>query len=133
NIGDARDFIRLYRFTGRQSCLDEALRLFRELRTKLSPGDLFSQGGQPIVPNPGFIEDDETGYRYPFAKPYIIGYALAGLPDLARYAPQEPKLRAVVQAVADFMAASQDPVGGWRYPHPRSSSVIMSQAIEHAW
>src|SRR5207302_503296 len=32
-----------------------------------------------------------------------------------------------------FMAESQDPVGGWRYPHPRSSSVIMSQAMEHAW
>jgi hypothetical protein len=26
-----------------------------------------------------------------------------------------------------------DPSGGWRYPHPRSSSVILGQAIEHAW
>ena len=24
-------------------------------------------------------------------------------------------------------------VGGWRYPHPRSSYVILSQAMEHAW
>src|SRR5439155_4817899 len=34
---------------------------------------------------------------------------------------------------ADFMAQSQVPVGGWRYPHPRSSYVIISQGIEHAW
>ena len=32
-----------------------------------------------------------------------------------------PKVRDMVRAVADFMAGSQDPVGGWRYPHPRSS------------
>lgn len=58
---------------------------------------------------------------------------LEGLPELARLAPGERKLRDVVQAVADFLAESQDPVGGWRYPHPRSTSVIMSQAMEHAW
>jgi hypothetical protein len=133
NIGDVADFVRLYRFTNEQRYLDEALRLFRELRAKLSAGDLFSQSGRPIVPDPPFIEDDRTGYKYPFAKPYIIGYALAGLPELISYVPQEPKLRDVVQAVADFLAESQDPVGGWRYPHPRSSSVSMSQAIEHAW
>jgi hypothetical protein len=80
-----------------------------------------------------FIEDDNTGYQHPFAKPYIIGYALAGLPELARHQPKEPKLRDVVQAVADFIADSQDPIGGWRYPHPRSSRVYMSQALEHAW
>lgn len=133
NIGDVRDFVRLYQFTGQGHYLDEVLRLFRELRTKLSADDLFSQGGRPIVPDPPFIDDDQIGYRHPFAKPYIIGYALAGLPELARYAPDEPKLRDVVQAVADFLAESQDPIGGWRYPHPRSSGVSMSQAIEHAW
>lgn len=133
NIGDVADFIRLYEFTGEQKYLDEALRLFRELRTKLSTGDLFSQSGRPIVPDPPFIDDDQTGYKHPFAKPYIIGYALAGLPKLLRYAPKEPKLQDVVQAVADFLAESQDPVGGWRYPHPRSSHASMSQAMEHAW
>jgi len=133
NIGIARDFLRLYEYTGEQRFLDQALRLFRELRTKLSAGDLFSQSGHPIVPNPPFIDDDQVGYRNPFAKPYIIGYALAGLPELARHAPEETKLRDVVQAVADFLADSQDPIGGWRYPHPRSSYVIMSQAMEHAW
>jgi len=132
NIGDVADFVKLYRFTNEQRYLNEALRLFRELRTKLSEGDLFSQSGRQIVPHPPFINDDKTGYKYPFAKPYIIGYALAGLPELMRYAPQEPKLRDVVQAVADFLVESQDAVGGWRYPHPRSSSVSMSQAMEHA-
>jgi len=133
NVGDVRDFVRLYEFTGERSYLDQALRLFRELRTKLSAGDLFSQSGAPIVPDPPFIDDDAVGYQHPFAKPYIIGYALAGLPALLPYAPDEPKLRDVVQAVADFLAQSQDPVGGWRYPHPRSSYLILSQALEHAW
>ena len=112
NIGDVADFVRLHQFTGEQRYLDEALRLFRELRPMLSTGDLFSQSGEPIVPDPPFITDDQTGYKHPFAKPYIIGYALAGLPKLMKYAPQEPKLRDVVQAVADFLAESQDPIGG---------------------
>lgn len=133
NIGDVADFVRLYEFTGKRRHLDEALRLFRELRAKLSAGNLFSQSGRPIVPDPPFIDEDQTGYKHPFAKPYIIGYALSGLPALARHVPDEPKLRDVIQAVADFLAESQDPVGGWRYPHPRSTHAIMSQAMEHAW
>jgi len=132
NIGDVIDFMRLYRFTGVPVYRDEALRLFRELREKLSTGDLFSQGGQPIAEDGPFIDDDQHGHEAPFAKPYIIGYALAGLPELLEEFPDEPKLRDVVRAVADFMAESQDPVGGWRYPHPRSSGVIISQGIEHA-
>src|SRR5262249_45259517 len=91
NIGDVLDFIRLYRNTGRKEYLEQALRLFRELRSKLSAGELFSQGGQPIVAQPPFIDDDEKGYHHPFAKPYIVGYALAGLPELARHVPDEPK------------------------------------------
>lgn len=130
NIGDVVDFMTLYRLTG--TGLDEALRLFGELRNKLGPDNLFSQGGQPIVPDGPFIDDDQHGYDAPFAKPYIIGYALAGLPELLALRPDEPRLRDVVRAVADFLAASQDPTGGWRYPHPASSGVILSQAIEHA-
>jgi len=133
NVGDVHDFLRLYRFTGEKRYLDEARRLFGDLRTQLSTGDLFTESGKPITPDSPFIDDDATGTRYPFAKPYILGYALAGLPELARLLPEEPKLREVVQAVADFMAESQDPIGGWRYPHPRSSYVILSQGMEHAW
>lgn len=133
NIGDVRDFIRLYRYTGEGRYFDEALRLFRELRNKLSTGDLFDQGGKPLDPDPPFIEEDQRGLTVGFAKPYIIGYALAGLPELSPYAPTEPKLRDVVRAVANFLVESQDPIGGWRYPHPRTSAIIMSQALEHAW
>ena len=133
NIGDARDFIRLYRYTGEQRYLDEALRLFRELRHKLSTGELFDQGGKPLDPDPPFIDEDQRGLTVGYAKPYIIGYALAGLPELLAYAPNEPKLREVVRAVANFLSESQDPVGGWRYPHPASSAVIVSQGLEHAW
>jgi len=164
NIGDAADFIRLYRYTGDGGYLDEAVRLFRELRTKLGEDNLFSQGGQPIEKDGPFIDDDDHGYGHPFAKPYIIGYALAGLPELARIRSQtvipnavrnlllqprekqiprtarndeddvsdEPRLRDVVRAVADFLASSVDPAGGWRYPHPKSRGAIISQGIEHA-
>jgi len=132
NIGDVSDFMRLYRFTGLAEYREEALRLFRELRTKLGDDNLFSQGGQPIVKDGPFIDDDQRGYNAPFAKPYIIGYALAGLPNLLEVAPDEPRLRDVVRAVADFLAESIDPVGGWRYPHPNSSGMILSQALEHA-
>lgn len=132
NIGDVLDFARLARFTGQISFFDAALRLFRELRTKLSPGDLFSQRGKPIVSSPPFIADDQVGYQNPFAKPYILGYALAGLPELALTYPSESKLRDVIRSVADFMAESQDPLGAWRYPHPRSPGMILCQSMEHA-
>lgn len=132
NIGEALDFIRLYGFTGRAEHLDTAMRLFRELRPYLSPDNLFDQGGKPIVDDTHFIAEDAEGTKHGYAKPYIIGYALAGLPSLARYHPAEPRLLDVVRAVSRFLANSQDPVGGWRYPHPRSPSVLVSQGIEHA-
>lgn len=130
NIGDVADFLTLYRLTG--DGLEDALRLFAELRNKLGEDNLFSQGGQAIVSDGPFIDDDKHGYDAPFAKPYIIGYALAGLPGLSALRPDEPRLCGVVRAVADFLAAAQDPTGGWRYPHPASSGVIISQGMEHA-
>ncbi|HSW46863.1 MAG TPA: alpha/beta hydrolase family protein [Phycisphaerae bacterium] len=132
NIGDVMDFVRLYRFTGDRSCLEEALRLFRELRTKLWDNNLFSQGGEPPSSDLTFIEDDADGSKYGYAKPYIIGYALLGLPALAGYLPEEPRLHDVVRAVADFQAGAQNPVGGWAYPHPRSSGASLSIAMECA-
>lgn len=133
NIGDVRDFIRLYQYTGEQQYLDDALRLFRELRTKLSSGHLFDQGGKPIDPDPPFIEEDKAGLKVGYAKPYIIGYALVGLPELIQYAPNEPDLKETVRAVADFLARTVDPAGGWRYPHPNSSAVSLGQGMENAW
>ena len=133
NVGDARDFVRLYQYTGQQRFLDQALRLFRQLRGRLSTGDLFDQGGKPLQHDLPFVQDDRKGLQRGYAKPYIIGYALVGLPELLPLTPDEPKLRDVVRAVADFLAESQDPLGGWRYPHPRSGSVNLNQAIENAW
>jgi hypothetical protein len=134
NIGVVRDFVRLYEYTGERTHLDQALRLFRELRTKLSTGHLFDQEGKPLNPDPPFIDDDgHFKYKIAFAKPYILGYALAGLPELIPFAPDEPDLKETVRAVADFMAATVDPAGGWRYPHPRSSSVMVQLGVEHAW
>jgi hypothetical protein len=133
NIGEVRDFIRLHRYTGERTYLEEALRLFRELRTKLSTNHLFDQGGKPLDPDPPFIEEDKAGLKVGYAKPYIIGYALAGLPGLIPYAPDESDLKEAVRAVANFLADTVDPSGGWRYPHPLSSSVSVSQGMEHAW
>ena len=133
NIGDVRDFMTLWRMTGEPRYKSEALRLFRELRTKLSTGRLFDQGGKPIDPDPPFINDDQAGLKIGYAKPYIIGYALAGLPALSLEFPDEPELKETVRAVANFLAGSVDPSGGWRYPHPSSAHVIISQGMEHAW
>ncbi len=133
NVGDVRDFVRLYRMTGEQRYLDEALRLFRELRSKLSTEKLFDQGGKSLDPHPPFIDDDARGLTVGYAKPYIIGYALAGLPELLAVAPDEPQLKETIRAVADFLAETVDPAGGWRYPHPRSSLTLSNFGPEHAW
>jgi dienelactone hydrolase len=132
NIGDVADFMNLYQCTGVPMYRDEGLRLFRELRDKLGDNHLFSQGGQPILEDGPFIDNDAQGTKYPFAKPYIMGYALAGLPDLLEVLPDEPRLHETVRAVGDFMARSQDPTGGWRYPDPASSYTIIHQGLEHA-
>ena len=108
------------------------MRLFRELRTCVGEDHLFSQSGEPIVPDPPFIDDDEAGKLNPYAKPYIIGYALSGLPDLAEIFPSEPGLLEVVNAVADFQASAQDPIGGWRYP-PSSIESMHIVVSDGAW
>lgn len=132
NIGIVDDFMLLYRSLGRDEFREEGLRLFRELREKLNEEHLFSQGGQPILKEIPFIDDDKTGYKNPFAKPYILGYALQGLPQLYEAFPQEPALYETIEAVAKFLADTVDPVGGWRYPHPKSSRVLINQGLEHA-
>ena len=131
NIGVVTDFMRLYRFTGDDTYLAQATRLWQELKTKLMPNNLFSQSGEPIVPDPPFIQEDDLGYKYPFAKPYIIGYALLGLPDLLQAKPDEPRLPDVISAVARFLAESQNPLGCWSYPHPLSGGM-RSSGIENA-
>ena len=132
NIGIVADLMRLARFTGIDDYDQEALRLFREIRQCLTEDDLLTQSCAPIEPDPPFIDDDAIGYKHPFVKPYIVGYALAGLPALAKEFPDEDRLHDVIKAVAGFLAESQDPVGGWRYPHPASSWCILAQAMEHA-
>ncbi|QEG33215.1 dienelactone hydrolase family protein [Bythopirellula goksoeyrii] len=132
NIGDVADFVKLYELTGEQRFLDHGLRLFRELRPLLSPDYLFDQGGKQLAEDPPFIDGDDRGFNIGYAKPYIIGYGLAGCPQLAKYFPDEPGLQEMARAMADFLIESQDPLGGWRYPHPASSRTMLGQAMEHA-
>ncbi len=133
NIGCAKDFMVLYHALGKQEYAQHALRLFQELREKLCDNNLFSQGGQPLKEQVPFIQNDLTGYNNPFPKPYILGYALQGLPSLYKEVPDEPRLYETIEAVAKFIAESGDPVGGWRYPHPRSPLIFIGQGIEHAY
>lgn len=128
NVGVVHDYMNFYKWTGHERYLEEALRLFRELRTVLTEDNLFTQTGQPFDPDPPFINEDETGYDHPFPKPYMLSYALGGLPDLARVRPDEPRLMEVIVAVADFLAETQDPSGGWRYPHALSSRVQLAKS-----
>jgi hypothetical protein len=134
NVGIVIDFVRLYQYTGQTHYLNEALRLFRELRDSgaLQPENLFTEGGGPAVNQAQFITSDGVGYDWTFFKPYILGYGLAGLPALAAICPEEPRLRDAVAAMADFLARAQDPLGAWRYPHPLSPGVMANQAPEHA-
>ena len=132
DIGSVREFVRLYRYTGDRHYLDQGLRLFRELTSRLWPNGLFDQEGKPETPRPPFIDSDSDGVPHGYAKIYIIGYALSGLPELLAECPEEPRLRQVVSAVADFLADAQDPAGGWRYPHPRSSCLGVGN-METSW
>jgi dienelactone hydrolase len=132
NIGVVLDFLRLYQAGGNLADLAHALRLFRELRPCLSADNLFDQCNKPIETRLPFIDDDTAGLEHGYAKPYLIGYALEGLPGLLAVCPEEPKLGDVVRGVADFLASAVDPAGGWRYPHPRSRSLLVSQGLEHA-
>lgn len=132
NIGDVADFMALYRYTKMPEYLDEASRLYRELRERLGNELLFSQGGNPLVDDVPFIDEDSCGLKIEYGKPYIMGYALAGLPSLFEVCREENLLLDTVRAVADFQAGAQDPLGGWRYPHPRSSWMIIEQGMEHS-
>ena len=132
NVGVVKDFMVLYHALGKQEYVQHALRLFRELREKLCDNHLFSQGGEPLKKDVPFIQNDQTGYKNPFPKPYILGYALQGLPDLYKEFPDEPRLYETIESIAKFIAESGDPVGGWRYPHPRSPLTFIGQGIEHA-
>ena len=132
NIGDVADFMALYRYTKMPEYLDEALRLYRELRGRLGDELLFSQGGNPLDEDVPYIDDDAHGLKVEYGKPYIMGYGLSGLPALFAVCPEENLLKETIRAVADFQAGAQDPVGGWRYPHPRSSWTIIDQGMEHA-
>lgn len=132
NIGDVADFMRLYRFTGLPEYLDEAKRLWSQLLGKLNEQALFSQSGKPIVKLRPYIDNDQQGYDYPFAKPYIIGYALSGCPWLFEVDPEQPRLLEMLRSVSQFMVDSLDDSGGWRYPAPESSQVIIGQGMEHA-
>jgi hypothetical protein len=120
-----------YTLTGHTRFLKTAERLVSELETILSPGYLFSQNCQPIEKDPPFIDDDEKGYKHPFAKPYILSYALIGLPSILPFT-ENKNVEQILRTISRFMLDTQDPSGAWRYPHPHSSTLHIAIAMEHA-
>lgn len=132
NVGVVRECLRLYRYSGKDVFRIEAERLFGELHTKVSGEGLFDQNGREITRDPPYIDQScEVKAGYP--KPYIIGHALAGLPDLLVLEPADERIRHVVEGVATFLVNTIDPVGGWRYPHANSSAIQLDLSIETAW
>lgn len=132
-MGILIDFIRLYRWTGRREYLDTAINSFRSFAgAALQPDHLFTEGGGPPTSNDLFVPHDTPRHAYKFYKPNNMAYSLESLPDLMLHFPDEPRLRECVNALADFMAAAQDPLGGWRYPHPRSPQMLLSHSLQHA-
>lgn len=128
HIGIAIDFLRQYRWTGRREYLDRALAMFRVVRKAVGPDGMYGDASKDHL----FVAGDREGYSGKFLKPYMYGYGLESLPALLGYASDEPRLKDVVTALANHMEKAQDPLGVWRYPHPRSPTALCSQSLEHA-
>ncbi len=132
NIGDVDDFMRLHRMTGQPHLLQAAMRLWNQLADRIGTDGLFSQSGDPIEGQRPFIDRDQDAGPLPYAKPYILGYSLTGSPALLEWLPDDERLVRMLQGVTDFMVSVIDPAGGWRYPAPESSQLVLGQAMEHA-
>ena len=116
-IGVVTDAVKMAEYTGDPKHLANAVRLWETFQPTQGPDLLFTESGKPAVGNDLYIANDALGYRTPFVKPYIVQYATNALPCLLHHTPQDRRLRQTVLALNDWMARSQQPGGGWGYPH----------------
>ena len=132
NVGVARDFALMYVWTGDERYKEKAVSLFKELTGFTNDEGLFSENGMFVDGNEGFINDDPTGYKYGFAKPYIIGYGTEGLTILRRVAGKIEGLDETIIGIARFLARTLDACGTMRYPHPYSGYTHLTlEAGQH--
>ncbi len=120
-IGQVIDFVRMYEYTGEARYLDQAERLWGDLKAVQTPDLLFTEGGKPATGNDLYVPDDRFGYEHPYVKSYITQYATNALPYLLAHKPTDERLRATIIACNDWMAKVQTPGGGWSYPGPTTA------------
>ena len=120
-IGQVTDFVKLYEYTGDKSYLDQAVRLWTEFQACQNADLLFNEAGVPSTGNDLYIADDQSGYKHPFVKAYIVQYATNSLPYLLAYRPHDKRLRDTILALNDWMVKVQTAGGGWSYPGPTSA------------
>ncbi|MGI5818852.1 MAG: hypothetical protein ACOX9R_12230 [Armatimonadota bacterium] len=118
SVGAIADYAKLYEYTGDQSHLQQAIRLWEEFQQGQMDNLLFTQHGRAESPGDDlYIHEDSFGYRNPFVKPYMVQYATNSLPYLLKHTPDDQHLRDTILALNDWMATHRQPGGGWGYPH----------------
>ncbi len=130
-IGVVADAVKMYEYTGDRKHLDNAVRLWKTFQPTQGPDLLFTESGKPAVGNELYIGSDAAGYKTPFVKPYIVQYATNALPYLLRHTPADQRLRATILALNDWMARSQQPGGGWGYPHSATAGLSWNLEYVH--
>jgi len=122
-VGVVADAVKMYEYTGRRKHLENAIRLWKTFQPTQGEDLLFTESGRPAMGDNLYIGIDAVGYKTPFVKPYIVQYATNALPYLLRHTPDDRRLRKTILALNDWMARSQQPGGGWGYPHPAAAGL----------
>jgi hypothetical protein len=130
-IGVVTDAVKMAEYTGDPKHLANAVHLWDTFQPTQGEDLLFTESGKPAVGNDLYIGDDAQGYKTPFVKPYIVQYATNALPYLLRHTPQDERLRRTILALNDWMARSQQPGGGWGYPHAASAGPRWNLEYTH--
>ncbi|MBD3293147.1 MAG: hypothetical protein GF393_09500 [Armatimonadia bacterium] len=130
-VGVVADAVKMYEYTGDEKHLANAIRLWESFQEIQGEDLLFTESGKPAVGNDLYIGDDRLGYQNPFVKPYIVQYATNGLPYLLEHTPEDQRLRDTIVALNDFMVRSQQPGGGWGYPHAAAAGLSWNPEKVH--
>ena len=130
-IGVVADSVKMYEYTGDEKHLANAIRLWETFQEIQGDDLLFTESGKPAVGNDMYIGEDSLGYRNPFVKPYIVQYATNALPYLLKHTPDDQRLHDTIIALNDYMVRTQQPGGGWGYPHPAAAGMSWNPEYVH--
>ncbi|NQT12873.1 MAG: hypothetical protein HQ582_08990 [Planctomycetes bacterium] len=132
-VGVVADAVKMYEYTGQRKHLDNAVRLWNTFQATQGDDLLFTESGKPAVGDDLYIGSDALGYKTPFVKSYIVQYATNALPCLLRHTPEDRRLHDTILALNDWMAHTQQPGGGWGYPHPATAGVTWNLEYVHGF